>query len=103
MDDAAHGNDYPLTPAPSPPSMIADPVNAALEDELSVICHHLRRNKDLRWRVLHLVKERIELQRTIDSLPMGTVDTQTGRVELPIQFASIGCDDIGCGYCECDE
>ena len=100
MDDAAHGNEYPVTPGPSPPSMVAEPAEAAILDELSIIAHSLRRNPDLRWMVLCLIKEREALEKEVVArlhvLPIGTVDWRTGRVELPIEFDALGC-------CECDE
>ena len=106
MDDAAHGNDCRVTPNPAPPSMVAQPAEAAILDELSIITHHLRRDSALRCRVLAAV--RVEQRRVQDGEPssklsIGTVESATGRVELPMHFSMIGCDDIGCGYCECDE
>lgn len=108
MDDAKHDapHDYRYSPAPSPPSMVAEPAEAAILDELSIITHHLRRDPALRGRVLAAV--RIEQRRVQDGEPasklsIGTVESATGRVELPMHFSMIGCDDIGCGYCECDE
>ena len=107
MDDAKHDGDYPLTPTPSPPSMIAAPCEAATLDKLSIIAHHLRRSPAMLERVFAAVRadqQRIQDGEPVERFQMETVDSESGLVELPMSFPLIAwADDGECIYCECDE
>lgn len=105
MNDAPH--DYRYSPAPSPPSMVAAPCEAATLDKLSVIAHHLRRSPALLNRVFAAVQadqQRIRDGEPVERFQMGTVESESGRVELSMSFPLISWADEGeCIHCECDE
>lgn len=105
MNDAPH--DYRYGPAPSPPSMVAAPCEAAMLDKLSIITHHLRRSPALLERVFAAVRadqQRIRDGEPIERVQMGTVESESGRVELPTSFPLISWADEGeCVHCECEE